>query len=195
MGTLAVTHLGTLTHLFQRDPVATSPIFEDDLTTNVNGWVSTSDCFFRSDGYHIAGGHVCFSRVPGTTASDANISVQVQQVSGSIADPYGLVFRSDDHGNYYFFGIDGNGKWLFEKVVATQATILIPFTPNAIIAKGLNSSNIIEVHALATHFELYVNGVLVGQLDDSTYSEGRVGLAGDDSIEVVYTNLRINHQH
>src|SRR5262249_39702115 len=90
-------------------------LLQDPLTSNANGWANDSHCFFKSDGYHVNDSYICFAPV-GPLLNTA-VSVKTRQISGSIGEFYGLMVRGKSQGNYYIFGIDSNGKWVFFKVV------------------------------------------------------------------------------
>jgi hypothetical protein len=168
------------------DSSATS--FSDGLTSNAYSWADDSNAFFRSDGYHIVKSVIVYAPVDPQQAVD--VSVRVVQISGDTTWDYGVVFRRASKGNYYLFQIDSNGLWRFDKVVNGTLTNLMPATPNDAIHRGLNASNTLEVQADGSHSVFLVNGTQVGQADDSTFtSRGKVGLEGNDGIEVVYTHL------
>lgn len=152
-------------------------------------WNDDSTCGFKSDGYHVTAGFICLA--PADKVGDAVYTVTVKQISGPDTYAFGLVFRHPSAGNYYDFQIDANGKWLFDKVVADKTTTIVDFTVNAAILKGLNQSNTISVQAQGSHFIFSVNGTQVGTADDTQFSSGDTGLAGNDGIEVVYTDFAI----
>ena len=171
---------------------APTVLFDDPLTSNVNGWHNGDSCFFKSDGYHINAGVVCFA--PVNTPADADISVQASQISGSLQRGYGLLVRasvSNNSLNDYAFVIDGVGDWAFFKDAGSTSTMLVPFTASSAIHTGINATNTLEVRMQGSHFTFFVNGTQVGQADDSTYAAGATGLAGGSGIEVVYTNFKI----
>ena len=93
----------------------------------------------------------------------------------------------------YDFDIDSNGKWVVYKCGSgTTCTKLQDYTPNAAIHSGLRASNTLMVRALGSHFDFFVNGTQVGQVDDTSYTSGMVGLSSGDSIEAVFSNLVIS---
>jgi hypothetical protein len=168
-------------------PTATSAqVFTDGLLTNHNGWLTNADCVFKADGYHLTRGYLAYAPVADTTNFDT--SVQVTQKAGTVLAPYGLVFRRVSLGNYYVFGIDGNGKWTFYKALQNVGTDIVSFTASPAIKQGLNAQNTLEVKAQGAHFTFYVNGTQVGQADDSSLAgKGALGVAGHDDIEVIFT--------
>jgi hypothetical protein len=168
-----------------------SYIFQDSLSSNANGWNVDANCFFKSDGYHINGGFICFA--PTSDVADAVATVTVKQLSGDIKTGYGIVFRHPSTGNFYSFFVDSNGKWAFYKSVSGQNdTALVDFEANSAINTGLNSSNTLQVKAVGQNYTFFVNGVQVGQFADTTYTAaGSWGLSGSDGLEVVYTHFSL----
>jgi hypothetical protein len=169
-------------------PVGTV-LYQSSLEGAAGGWVNDTHCSSEADGYHISGNYLCYA--PVTQQGDIDISITAKQVSGSYSLLYGIVFRSSGKGNYYLFGIDGNGKWTFAKVSNNTSTYLIRPTTNVAIKAKLNESNTFEVTATGSHFEFYINGVHVGQSTDTAYSAGLIGLTSESGVEVVYANIRI----
>ncbi|HEX6540319.1 MAG TPA: hypothetical protein VF040_01085, partial [Ktedonobacterales bacterium] len=167
-------------------------IYQDTLDGSTKSdWTNDSNCFFKDSAYHINAGFICYS--PADAVGDSVTTVSVKQISGPITRTYGLVIRRNGKGNYYEFGIDGNGKWRFSKVVNGTLTDIVTFTSNSAIKKGLNQVNTLSVSARGSHFVLSINGTQVGIADDSTFKSGKTGLLGYDGIEVVFTNLSIKN--
>jgi hypothetical protein len=163
-------------------------VLQDPLSSNANGWSASGPyCQFAHGGYVISN-RICFA--PIGNLADGSVSVQVRQLSGPITWPMGIVFRHASEGNYYFFGMDGHGKWAFFKVVNRQGTELEPYTPNPAIHAGLNVTNRLRVVFSGTHFVFFVNDVQVGQFDDPTFaSAGLVALEAGPHIQAVFNNF------
>lgn len=163
--------------------------FQDSLASNSNGWNEDANCFFGAGGYHIKGGYICYA--PTNTVGNGTISVDTKQISGDLTLLHGITLHRASKGNYYSFGIDGNGKWDFYKSVNDQGTeVLSPSTSSA-IKTGLNASNTLKVTMSGSTYTFYINGTQVGSTDDSTFTTGDSGLDGQDGIEVVYANFKI----
>jgi hypothetical protein len=167
-------------------------IFHDSMTDPTTNWSNDpGKCFYGSDGYHIADSYLCYA--PAGVQTDADVSVQVKQVSGDTTTPYGITFRVTRKVSHYDFLITGDSHWLLAKCDTNGSTCtnLIDFTSNAAIKGGLNTSNTLEVRAVGSHFEFFVNSINVGHLDDASLSSGLVGLVGSNGIECVFTNFNI----
>ena len=183
-------NLATATPLPQTTPGA-AILFQDPLTNDTRGWADTNgNCFFQDNAYHIKDNYVCYA--PAGIISDANITVQARQLTGSLLEPYGMIFRQTSTGNWYAFFINSNSQWAFDKVVNGTDNALVPFTANAAIKGGLNTVNTLLVQAKGAHFVFFVNGAQVGEADDSTFASGQSGLAaGGEGAEVAFNNFQI----
>jgi hypothetical protein len=166
----------------------TAVLYQNSLRAATSGWRDDPlhrDCFFQSDGYHIVTATNCYYSDADYT--DVTIAATARLTSGDTSGAYGLAFRRPSKDNYYAFYITGTGSWFLAK----QETILRPSTPNAAIKSGLGAVNRMEVRLHGSHFDLFVNGTQVGSADDGSYSEGKVGLVGDQNMSAVYTDFSI----
>ncbi len=174
---------------------APTVVFSDPMTSNANGWHEGDGCSFKSDGYHINAAEICFA--PFNTPADANVSVQATQVSGSVQAGYGLAVHAAPSGNSfngYLFLMAGAGAWTFIKSGSADS-VVVPFTATAAIHTGLNATNTLEVHIQGSHFDFFINGVQVGQADDSTFTGSISGLVGNSGADVAFTNYTVTIPH
>ena len=166
-------------------------LYQNAMTTPDSGWPQDQHCFFRKDGYHIVDGEICFAPI----ADEMNVDIKVDMtvLSGDLGAPHGIIVRHDSNHQYYFFGVDPYGHWAFFKCLASQSTCtrVVDFRSDGAIHGGLKVANTLEMTAIGSHFTFNINGSQVGTADDSALTTGAVGLAGNDSTEVVYTNLSI----
>lgn len=163
-------------------------VFQDSFNDPSSGWSNDSHCTYGSGGYHIKDGYICFA--PAGDFADATITATAKQVSGSKLAPYGIAFRIGSQ-TYYEFDIDSNGKWTLGKCGSSDCTTLVDYTANAAIHPGLNVTNTLSVAMQGSHFVFSVNGAHVGDITDSSYSSGKVGITASQGIEVVYSNFQI----
>lgn len=166
-------------------------LFQDDFTSTSSGWTNDTHCFYGSDGYHIPDGYICYA--PTDEIADAIVSADVTQSVGETGWFYGVVFRRVSKGNYYSMAINADGDWKFAKHVDDQRTDLLPYVHTAALNTGLNAKNTIEARVAGSHFEFFINGVKVGQFDDSTFATGRWGIegAGGGGAQVVYSHFSL----
>jgi hypothetical protein len=190
-GPLAVHPTPTITPTATATPPQNVTV-QDPLTKRSTRWPEEQDCSMRGDGYHITDNNICF--LAGAPIRDSFITVTVLQIAGVDDLSYGVSLRRAAAGDYYSFEIDGSGRWYFYKSAVDTSgspvlTLLASHADNPSINKGLFHSNTLQVRATGAHFELYVNNVKVGQVNDASYAAGAVGLGGNDQLEVVYTNF------
>lgn len=99
-------------------------------------------------------------------------------------DSYGMMFRVPvlalaNQG--YFFGITCTGSYFFkiwDGTVLPKGTLtdVISLKQTAAIQTGPNQVNRIGVLAKGSNFKFYINGILVHEIADTTYSQGFFGM-------------------
>ncbi|SRR5579875_1073290 len=165
-------------------------LYKNSLTTNTIGWANDAHCFFEAGGYHVIDGYFCFAPIP--SVGNGIVNVDVKQISGPITHFYGIGFRRVSKGNHYFFGIDGNGTWLFAKDVNGQGSAIIPYGPSPAIHRGLDATNTLKVVMQGDQFTFFINGTQVGSATDATFATGRCGVEGSTQVEVVFNNIEVD---
>jgi hypothetical protein len=95
------------------------------------------------------------------------------------ADQFGLFFRVPnlslaDRG--YLFGISCDGKFALRKWNIDVMTVLENWKTSDAILKGSNQINRLGVMAKGSEIKLYINGVLVDTIKDTSFSQGYIGL-------------------
>lgn len=95
------------------------------------------------------------------------------------ADHYGMIVRvpdpkKADHG--YLFGISCDGMFSLRNWDGSKMNGLSDWTTSPAILTGANQTNRLGLMAVNDQFALYINGVLVGSVKDSDYSEGSFGV-------------------
>ncbi len=110
----------------------------------------------------------------------ANFYLEMTATSETCAgkDRYGIMFRAPDTFDQgYQFGITCDGQYAFRMwdPKAKKYNYLIDWTKSDAINQGSNQTNRVGVMADGSKFSLYVNGVFLKDISNSTYSEGRFG--------------------
>lgn len=165
-------------------------IFTDPLTAPAYPWrVDVIHCLFKGGSYHIFHAFICSA--PVGVQSDVAVSVQVKLVAGNVGDAFGINLRFTSTGNFYDFLITSNSTWRFVKDVNSKAATIISDTSNAAIKPGLNTSNTLLVRVKGAHFDFFVNGIQVGEANDSTFSAGLVGLIGAEKADAAFNNFQV----
>lgn len=154
---------------------------------------------FTNNVYHVT------IRIPGVVSCSPeakvpllkNLTFQVQ-MSVIGGDEGGISFRGNSAlSQFYYFAVGTDGSYHLD--IDNRASnldmpqILLEGT-NAAIKKGLNQPNGLAVVASGSSISLYVNYSLIDKVNDSTYSQGQIGVAaGDrfDQTEVVFSNAKV----
>ena len=174
-------------------PNSAQMLYSNALTAPATGWVNGPECGFTGGGLVVRpnGGQAYICLAPTAPLTDVSVTVTVQQTSGPSTHAFGIALRHAAPGNYYFFGIDGRGRFTFTTVVNDVSYSVIPFTAKTVIHSGVNATNRLQVIAKGQFITLLVNGVPVGQATLTTFSSGVVGLRGINNGEVTYQQLSI----
>lgn len=175
-------------------PDPTQTIYSNALTQQTAGWAKSPTCVFTSSGLAVRpdGGQAYLCLAPTSPLSNMAASVTVQQKSGASDQAFGIAFHHTAAKNYYFFGIDGRGRFTATVVVNDVRHIVIPFTSNAAIHTGTNATNQLQVVAKGQTMTFLVNSVAVGQATLSTFATGTVGLRGINNGEIIFQQLSIS---
>jgi len=100
------------------------------------------------------------------TTKDFILSCKTTWLDGVRNHAYGLMFGRSEQGNYYCFGIDGMGSYVFYKYENGESKNIISWTKSDFINKeGMNQVKIIK-QGNSLHF--FINNNFVNQ---STFSE------------------------
>ncbi len=173
-------------------PSSCSLVFTDNFTSAVNDWGIPAQqpntdqwgTFTERIGngtFHIEANTtkgVFYSFWPKASASDLNLSVDAQMVSGGpSSSAYGLIFRRDSNGNKYIFEVRNDKQFAVYLLNGGQWTTLIDTTPsNAIVPNGVNHLNVV---AQGAHFTFSINNQQVGAIDNTQLTTGQVGVGLD----------------
>ena len=170
----------------------TRTIYSSTLNALGTGWASGSMCTFTSNGLavHPNGGQAYICLAPTQPLTDVSIRVTTQQQTGATNHAYGIAFRHTSSHNYYFFAIDGQGRFILTIVINDVSHTVIPFTRNLAIHAG-NTPNVLQVTIKGQTATLFVNAVPVGQATLSTFAHGTVGMRGINDGVVLFSHLAI----
>jgi len=161
---------------------AGSELFKDDFSQDSGLWEIFSDENGASAA--IADGHMVITvAAPSTVGfsiavinlTDFDLTVTTTQISGGLANGYGVIFRYIDQNNFYRFDISGDGLWGVSRRLKDQWVPILELTASSAIQTGY-ASNTLRLVARGGQFEFYANGVLLGQAADANLPVGRIGL-------------------
>jgi len=116
--------------------------------------------------------------------ADVYIEAAISTGTCTGSDRYGLIFRipvANEANKGYLFAISCDGKFNLRKWDATLGAngtmeTLVNWTKSDAIQAGSNKTNNIGVMTVNDRIYLYINGVLVKEIQDDTFKEGSFGL-------------------
>ncbi|HMK08647.1 MAG TPA: protein kinase [Anaerolineales bacterium] len=177
-------------------------IFEDHFDDPGSGWLRLSDSGGNSD--YVDG--VLRIQVTETNAdrvvpsghdiADARLSVVADMTGGPNDNDFGLVCRYQDDKHYYALLITSDGYYAIMKREGGELTNLATgeklYQSSTAIPQGAANIEIIA-ECIGDHLAIYVNGELLANVRDSTYSSGDVGLIagtfGTGGVEIEFDDF------
>lgn len=183
-------------------------VLSDPLKDNSKGYHWTAGytdskgaaCFFNNGAYHVI--EPTSNRLYYCTAGTASLSnftfeVQMAFITGTAKDYGGIFFRSSGK-RQYFFRIGRDGSYFMKAYLDNttgEGTVLTRGKSSAIRTEA-NQLNTLAVVARGGSFDLYVNQQLVANVNDSTYSQGQVGVVVENeskgtTADVAFTNAKV----
>jgi hypothetical protein len=177
-------------------------LFQDDFSNSNSGWdkIATKEgvTTYRDGAYRIIVDqpNTDVWANPRLYFSDTIIEVEAKKVGGSDDNDFGVICRSVDAGNFYFFIISSDGYYGIGKVVDGQQ-ILIGMTamePSEMIKKG-EAMNWLHVECVGSRLGLWVNDQKVREVEDTQFTQGDVGLIagsfGTPGTDIQFDNFSV----
>jgi Ca-activated chloride channel family protein len=152
--------------------------YQDDFTDPNSGWPDRVTARYTRDGYKLAGDNVV--AVNGPVFRNFRASVSLNTDGGA-----GLVFRQSDRG-FYTFAVSPEFA-VVTRVEAIKATELNRWSLDAPNTKTRN----IEVRCDGSDCAFYQDEMLIGRINDSALSEGRVGLHTVGKANAAFKDLKV----
>lgn len=170
-----------------------SPLFADPLVNDASGWnlqsapgtysvsVGGKGLTLESDQHRLL-----WELLPGSRSyGDFTLAVNAELTKGDQNNGYGVYIRGtasahSDLASYYRFELYGDGSYAIFKGIAnasgqSSAIKMAGYTLNAAIQKA-GKLNHIMIVAKGASLTLIVNGRLIQQLNDASYSSGSIAL-------------------
>lgn len=152
-------------------------LLSDSLTQNsTNHWMQNSTCGFANNGYLVSVPQSDFLQpcpLQASVPSDVKVSVNVTLEAGYDA---GLLLNLQGQ-HFYDFEITSQGQFFFRRHDASGATYIALIPDTACNAINVGQKNALTVIDHSGDFQLYINGTFVGEVHDTTYSDGQLALA------------------
>lgn len=139
-------------------------IVDRSLADGVYRWLlqTKSDVFVRSN-----------NSLP--PVDDFYFAVDVKQLSGPPSTNYGVVFRERDEANMYYFSVQEVGRCTLIRLDQDEAIPLLRAFCGEAIRPG--QVNRLVVSAEGPHLLFYINGQLIGEVQDDGLAAGTLTLA------------------
>lgn len=185
----------------------TSALYSDDFSDPSSGWeagdytggsVGYGDGFYSvsSNGSDASGNaQLMWGVYSGATFSDMDITFDATQVAAPVDNnnAYGIFTRhtGSDLGSGYAFFISGDGFYAIVRFDNGTPTYLIDWSASSAINLG-NATNSLRVVNNGASLTWYVNGTLLGEVSDSTYTTGDISLAAV-SFETEPTQIQFDN--
>ena len=157
-------------------------LFQDDFSKSSSGWDKWSGDSGSTD--YVDGTYqilVTDSQYdlwanPGENFTDVSVEVDAVMVGGPEDNDFGILCRYVDVENYYFGIISSDGYYAIGTVIGGEQTIIGEnMQPSDVIKTGYES-NRIRFDCVGSTLSLYVNGKLIQEQTDSSFTSGDVGL-------------------
>ena len=176
-------------------------VLNDPLTDNSRGYQwdeasfsGTDSCGFNGGAYHIVEktGLICIPEAKNLVFSSFAFEVRVKIVKG---DNAGIAFHLDQvNKTFYSFDIAPDGSWTLG--LYGNKTRLLGQGTNAVISKGLNSSNLVAVVVNGDLIVVYVNNRIIDLVHDTTLQQGQIGVLSFSSTngatnDIIASNARL----
>lgn len=176
-----------------------TPLLNDSLNSNTNNrWPNDGvGCAFAGGTYHVLVSKPDYLQPCSPTGfmfSDGAIKVDLSLLQGSDA---GIILRANGD-QFYDFEITNQGEFYFRRHDANAGAVYVPLVPktfSSAIAPN-NAKNTLLIIASGSIFQLFINGVFMKEVQDSTYSSGQIGLVAGTlapmaSADTSFSNLTV----
>jgi serine protease Do len=177
-----------------------SPDFVDNFNSPASGWeiddFDTGSVGYKDGAYFvisIGDGNTMWGKA-GRSFDNLIIEVDATQVSAPVNNnnDYGVVCRAQGDGDGYYLLVSGDGQYAIFKAEDGSFEELVGWTESNVVQQG-NATN--RIHAMCDddYLALVVNGELLGQVNDATFSRGDIALTAtsyeDEPTEVHFDDL------
>jgi hypothetical protein len=138
----------------------------------------TADYRFASGAYQISvtpPNYLAWSPLDGRY-EDGAITVDATLAAGSPETAFGLIARYQDEDNFYFYNITADGHYALDLKKAGKWSSLLDWSQAPQI-RGPGRPNRLRLELSNDRMRVYINGALLDEASDSTFSGGRLALA------------------
>ena len=175
-------------------------LFSDDFSDESSGWVTYDEydgriaylngCLYVKDYTVPEWGVYCESQHYFT---DFILEVETWLVGGTDDNWHVVECRFSDEDNYYDLDISADGYYEIVKFVNGNRTVLVWPTYSSYINQGVGAVNLIHIECIGSNLSLSVNGHLLEEVTDATFTGGDIALAAyafaGTFTEVAFDNI------
>lgn len=173
----------SITANFKMIPTVPDVLFSDDFSDEAGDWDIYTDDFgsvFYEDGWlHLTNSNPA-EFATGTWASkhftDFVLEVETKLIAGTDNNWHAVQCRHQDSGNYYWFATSADGYYYILKFVNRSWIDLASVTYSSYINQGVDAVNLIRIECIGSNLGLSVNGHLLWQGTDDTFTGGDIVL-------------------
>jgi len=193
----------SVTAHFRTTQTASQILFSDDFTDEASGWDTYSaeygSVFYRDGWLHLINNNPA-DFATGTWAgkhfTDFVLEVETKLVAGTDNNWHIVACRYQDSHNSYRFGISADGYYFVYKVDKGDWIRLASTTYSSSINQGVGAINLIRIECVGSNLGLSVNGHMLWQGTDTTFTGGDIVLVanavGGTFTEIAFDNLVIS---
>jgi hypothetical protein len=181
-------------------PTGSEVLWQDDFSDPGSGWevsdYSAGSVKYENGAYLVTASAQSYMwGAANRPFGDGTIEVDATQVVGPANDNngYGVICRVQSNGDGYYFRISGDGFYGITKFADGQSEALVDWSASDVINQG-DALNRISVLCNGSSLKLTVNGEVLAQISDSTFTEGDVGLTASsfeegEGTEISFDNI------
>ena len=175
-------------------------LFQDDFSDPQSGWGAYRDAdgsgAYQDGSYvfDVINGDFMFWANPDKNFRDVRLEVDAIQQAGPDTGFVGVMCRYQDSDNYYHFAISLDGQYQIRKRKNGEYDILNRGkAEDDKLIRGLGQTNHLRVDCIGSTLTLYVNGEKLGEVQDTTYVTGDVGISAsrENGLKVLFDHLKV----
>jgi uncharacterized repeat protein (TIGR02543 family) len=192
----------SLTAHFKTIPTVPEVLFSDDFSDETGVWDTFSDengsIFYENGWLHLVDyttGSVATCTFGYQYFTDFILEVETKLVGGTGNNWHTVLCRYQDNDNYYDFGISADGYYAIVKYIGGDQVLLTGSAPiySSYINQGVDAVNLIHIECIGSDLSLSVNGHLLEEVTDATFSDGDIVLVatslGSSFTEIAFDNI------
>ena len=173
----------SLTAHFETISTVPEVLFSDDFSDENSGWVTydeSGDRVAYLNGYLYIKDYTSEGSTAGDYPhrdfTDFILEVETWLIGGTDDNWHAVLCREQDDENYYDLGISADGYYEILKFVNGNRIALVSPKYSPYINQGVGAVNLIHIECIGSDLSLSVNGHLLVEVTDTTFSGGYIGL-------------------